>query len=220
MHQAGHAGVDRRDHGRAAHRVHVDLHADLLGLVHDRLEDFDLGLRRSRLRRQSDFAGVLDPLGGQRLDRGARFGRRLPEIHLARGDDARADELALVDAVAQRDVGIGLPAAGEDRRVARLEQRLHLGRGILAVGHVLVAVDEARHGAHALRVDGAQSLRGRRAGGDGDNLAAAHDDRARLDHLAAADDDPGIGDGHILRRRQTRARSIQRPGTLLRRGSS
>ena len=58
----------------------------------------------ARLRRERDLAGVLDALRRQRLNRGARFGRRLPEVHLAGGDDARADELALVDAVAQRDV--------------------------------------------------------------------------------------------------------------------
>ena len=198
VHQAGHAGVDRRDHRRAAHRVHVDLHADLLGFVHDRLEHFDLCLRRRGLRRQPDLTGVLDALRRQRLDRRARFGRRLPQVDLARRDDARADELALVDAVAQRDVGVGLPAAGEDRRVAGLEQRPHLRRRVLAVVDVLVAVDEAGHGAHALGVDDAQALRRCRAGGDRDDLAAAHDDGAGVDHLAAADDDPGIRDGHVL----------------------
>ena len=93
-------------------------------------------------------------------------------------------------------------AAGEDRGVARLEQRLHL-LGVEVVD-VLVAVDEAGHRAHALGVDGAQPLRRRRASGDRDDLAAAHDDRARLDHLAAADDDPGVGDRHVLRRRRGR----------------
>ena len=78
----------------------------------------------------ADLTGVLDAPGGQRLNRGPRFRRRLPEVDLARGDDARADELALVDAVAQRDVGVGLPAAGEDGGVARLEQRPHLPRRV------------------------------------------------------------------------------------------
>ena len=153
MHQASHAGVDRRDHRRAAHRVHVDLHAYLLGFVDDRLEYVDLCLRRRRLRCQPDLTGVPDALGGQRLNRCPRLRRRLTEVDLAGRNDARADELALVDAVAQRDVGVGLPAAGEDSGVARLEQRPHLPRRVLAVVHVLVAVDEAGHGAHALGVD-------------------------------------------------------------------
>ena len=204
VHQARDAGINCRNHRGAAHRVHVDLHADLFRLVHDRLEDLYFGLRRGGLRRQADFAGVFDPLGGQRLDGRARFRRRLPEVHLARRDDARADELALVDAVAQRDVRFGLSAAGKDRGVAGLEQRPHLRRRVLAVADVLVAVDEAWHRAHAPGVDDPQPLRWGRAGAHRGNLSPAHDDGARLDHLAAPDDHPRIGDGHILRRRRSR----------------
>ena len=102
--------------------MHVHLHADLFGLVHDRLEHVDLGLRRTGLRRQRDLAGVLDPLRRQRLDRRPRLGRCLTQIDLAGRNDARTDELALVDPVAQGDVGVGLSAAGKDGGVARLEQ--------------------------------------------------------------------------------------------------
>ena len=119
VHETSHAGVDGGDHRRTAHRVHVDLNADLLRLVHDRLEHFDLCLRRSWHRRQRDFAGVLDALRRQRLDRCAGFGRRLPDVDLAGGNDARADELALVDPVAQRDVRVCLSATGEDSGIAR-----------------------------------------------------------------------------------------------------
>jgi len=53
--------------------VDVDLYADLLGFVHNRLEYFDLRLRWSRLGRQSNFTGVLDSLGGECLYGGTEW---------------------------------------------------------------------------------------------------------------------------------------------------
>ena len=48
VHQTSHAGVDGGDHRRTAHRVDVHLNADLLRLVHDRFEYFDLGSNTQR----------------------------------------------------------------------------------------------------------------------------------------------------------------------------
>jgi hypothetical protein len=77
------AGIDRGHHRGAAHGVHVDLHADSPGFLHDCLEHFDLCLRRSRLWRETDLAGVPDALGSQRLHCRARFSRRLAKTDLS-----------------------------------------------------------------------------------------------------------------------------------------
>jgi 3-dehydroquinate synthase len=76
--------------------------------------------------------------------------RTLPPQHLRTG---------LAEAIKH---GVIADAAVEDGRVAGLEQRLSLGGERRAVLDVLVAVDESRHRAHALRVDDAQPLRARR----------------------------------------------------------
>jgi hypothetical protein len=83
VNQTRYAGVHGGDHRRAAHCVDVDLHANLLGLVHDCLHHFDLGLRRPGLGRQCDLARMLHALRGQRLNGRTRFRRGLPQIDLA-----------------------------------------------------------------------------------------------------------------------------------------
>jgi hypothetical protein len=89
---------------------------------------------------------------------------------------------------------------------------------------VFVRIDEAGHRAHALGVDRLQPLCRRRARGYRHDLAAAHDDRARLDYLAAANDDSGVGDCDVLRSRharndQTRHRQTYREKRSLHRSS-
>src|SRR4030095_15722824 len=138
----------------------------------------------------------LDSFLRQVLHGGARLGRGLAEVDLTRRDHARPD-FTLLDAIAQREVLLGRATAGEDGGVARLDQRFHL-RGVVVVD-VLVTVDEAGHRAHALGVDDLEPLCGRRTRGDGYDLAASHDDRTGVDHLAPADNDTRVRDRHVLR---------------------
>jgi hypothetical protein len=62
-----------------------------------------------------------------------------------------------------------------------------------------VGIDEARHGAHAPRVDHLQPPRIGRTRAGGNDLAAADNDSARRNDRAVADDDAGIRDREILR---------------------
>ena len=88
--------------------MHVHLNAGFLGFVHDRLQHFDLRLRRRRFGNEPDLTGVLDALRGQRLDRRARFGRGLV-MPTCPTESAAAVGFSGLDEVAERDVVIGLP---------------------------------------------------------------------------------------------------------------
>src|SRR4029450_9498166 len=191
MHQTTYTGIDGRDHRRRAHSMNVDLDAGLGALVDDRLEYLDLRLWRSGLRRQSDLTRVLDSLRSHRLNCRTRFGWSTAKVHSFRRNNARAVEFTFVDPVSERDVAVARPAAGQDRRVPCFEKRLHLRLLIGACVDVLVAVDEAGHGAHALGINHFQPLRVSGACRNRYNPSATHDDRAGVAHLATADDASG-----------------------------
>jgi hypothetical protein len=73
------------------------------------------------------------------------------------------------------------------------------------IADVFVAVDDPGHRGHALGVDHAQPLRVCAPRRHRRDLAAAHDNRARLDHLSVADDDARVGDRDVLGRDITRS---------------
>ena len=171
----------------------------MFAFVEHGAQGLELLLARARHRRQRDLARVLDAHRRHLADLLARRLRRVVrEPHRARRDDPRAVDHALLDVVTQRDVAFGRAAAREHRRVAGLEEPLHLRLLFGTRVDVLVRVDEPRHRRHSLRVDRLTGLLRRRAGRDGRDLAAAHDDRAALDHRAVADDDPGVSDREVL----------------------
>src|SRR4029453_7973635 len=80
---------------------------------------------------------------------------------------------------------------------AGFEQGLHLRLLVRSSVDVPVSIDEARHRAHALRVDGLETLR-IGPGGDRNDLAGAHNHGARVDHRAVAHNHAGVGDRDIL----------------------
>src|SRR5437762_2220699 len=121
------------------------------------------------------------------------IGRAGLQVEPARRDDPRSPDDALVDVIAKRDVAFGRTAARQDRRVARVEQRLHLLFFVRPGVDVAMGVDESGDGREAARVDGLTGRR-RRSGGRRYDSAAAHDDRALSDDGPVADDDPRVRD--------------------------
>ena len=63
---------------------------------------------------------------------------------------------------------------------------------------MLVGVEKARHGGHAAGIDDRADALSGCARRDFDNLAAADDDGAGLEHHAVGDDHAGVQDGGIL----------------------
>ena len=120
--------------------------------VDDGLEDFDF------LRASVPGTGVsaispvnLTPIAAiLRISARAISGRVVGQPNLPGRNDARAVDDALLDVIAERDVAVGRTAAGEDRRVAGFELRLHL-RLLVGPGvDVPVRIDEPGHRRHAL----------------------------------------------------------------------
>ena len=104
----------------------------------------------------------------------------------------------LLDVIAQRDVAFSRAAARKNRRVAGVEQRLHLRFFVRPGVDVAMRVDEPGDRRQAASVD-------RRAGGRGGAPAAAdtiRPPRTTIDpasmHRAVGDDDPRVGDGEVL----------------------
>ena len=142
------------------------------------------------------------------VDLGTRRIRRhvVVEPQRAGRDDARTVDLTLLDVIAQRDVAFRRAAAGEHRRVSRLEKILHLLLLVRPGVDVAMGVDEARQRGHAFRVDRLQPLRIRGALPRRHDLSAADDDRPRRNHGAVADDDARVRDGDVLRALSERKR--------------
>ena len=109
----------------------------------------------------------------------------------------RSVERAGVDVFDKLQVILGSAAGRKDGRVAGFEQRLHLL--LIEPIDVLVRIDVARHRGHAFGIDHPKTSGIGRAGGSGNDLAAADDDRAGLDDRTRNSNDAGVGDGRILR---------------------
>jgi hypothetical protein len=81
-----------------------------------------------------------------------------------------------------------------------------------------VGVDEAGHGRQALGVDRLPAPAGGGAGTGGDDLPAAHDNRAALDDAGVGADDADVGDREVLcgqrRRREQECRQRGRESGL------
>jgi hypothetical protein len=70
----------------------------------------------------------------------------------------------------------------------------------IASHEVMVSVDEAGDGGHAASINDLHAASVWRAGGNGDKLSAANDDRTILNDVTIAHDDADIGDRQVLRR--------------------
>src|SRR5262249_4664117 len=130
--------------------------------------------------------------------RSNRVGRAAGQIEPARRDDSRSLDDAFVDVIPQREVTLGRTAAGENRRVAGVEQRLHLLLLVRAGVDVPMRVDEAGTRGQTTAVDRLAAAAARRARSGARDAASAHEDETLVDDRAVADDDANVGDGEVL----------------------